>query len=399
LLLREGERRVNAFLTAAGFHWAIAIAEPRMPAALHVRAGALVAHRLLDVANEIDLARAEALWLAHQGRESRRTRLATVAANELTFGVPPSLLTMPPVEVELDGAMVEAQLSVRVYDFGAIVIALQIPVADMTWSEFSLRFNALDRATGDGAGVWRDALRTVLGIIGPALHRPATQHLEEDYLFAIVHDFAAPMSGTEIRAQANLAALLSGETRALSTQEAAAITEQAYSYFEDDLVVLTWDRAFLYEPRRGSDVVDIIEIANAQLLEMRYYDELLDAELVTMYDLVANARGGLSLLASRRAARLARSLYGLVAEVTELTERVENSLQVTEDVYLARIYGAALDLFRVPRLSDAVDRKLSIIRDTYTALYDEASSRRAELLELAIVVLIVFEIVLALARP
>jgi hypothetical protein len=370
-----------------------------MPAALHVQSGVLVAHRLLDVANEIDLARAEALWLSHEGRESRRTRLATAAANEVAFGVPPALLAMPEVEFELDGILVKAEMTARIYDFGAIVIAVQLPVERLAWSEFVRQYNALDRATSHRSPIWQDALRSVLDVIGPALHRPAAQHLEEDYLFAIVHAFAQPMTGSQVREQANLPALLSGESRPLSAQESDAITEQAYSYFEDDLVVLTWDRAFLYEPRRGSDVVDIIEVANAQLLEMRYYDELLDDELATMYGLVQNARGGLSLLASRRAARLARRLYGLVAEVTELTERVENSLQVTEDVYLARIYGAALELFRVPRLSAAVDRKLAIIRDTYTALYDEASSRRAELLELAIVLLIVFEIVLALAGP
>jgi uncharacterized Rmd1/YagE family protein len=45
-----------------------------------------------------------------------------------------------------------------------------------------------------------------------------------------------------------------------------------------------------------------------------------------------------------------------------------------------------------------VDRKLAIIRDTSTALYEEASSRRAELMELAIVLLIVFEIALALVH-
>ena len=43
----------------------------------------------------------------------------------------------------------------------------------------------------------------------------------------------------------------------------------------------------------------------------------------------------------------------------------------------------------------AVDRKLAIIRDTYTALYDEATAARAEYLELAIVLLIVLEIVMA----
>ena len=74
---------------------------------------------------------------------------------------------------------------------------------------------------------------------------------------------------------------------------------------------------------------------------------------------------------------------------------------MTEDVYLARIYTAALDLFRVAAVSAAVDRKLAIIRDTYTALYDEAVGPRGpHLMEIAIVVLIVIEIVLALfPRP
>ncbi|MBN8899147.1 MAG: hypothetical protein J0H35_13335, partial [Rhodospirillales bacterium] len=90
------------------------------------------------------------------------------------------------------------------------------------------------------------------------------------------------------------------------------------------------------------------------------------------------------------------NLYALVAEVTELTERVDNALQVTEDVYLARVYGAALDLFRVQTVSAAVDRKLAIVRDTYAALYDEASSGRAALMEAAVVALICIEVALAL---
>ena len=46
----------------------------------------------------------------------------------------------------------------------------------------------------------------------------------------------------------------------------------------------------------------------------------------------------------------------------------------------------------------AVERKLSIIRDTYAALYDEASSRRAEWMEILITVLIAGEVMLALIR-
>ena len=192
--------------------------------------------------------------------------------------------------------------------------------------------------------------------------------------------------------------LLSGEHRSLSEGARTDLMRQRFSYYPDDLVVLTWDRAFVFEPRGDSDVADVLEVANAQLLEMRYYDELLDAELPRMYDLVETARKGLNIFGARRYGTLARKLYTLVAEVTELTERVDNALQVTEDVYLARIYAAALDLFRVPLVTAAVNRKLSIIRDTYQSLYDEASSARSEWMEIAILLLIAIEVANALFR-
>src|SRR5262245_14651643 len=136
-----------------------------MPASLHVQSGALIAHRLLDVANDIDLAQAEALWLSREGHESRRTRLSTAASDELAFDVPPALLTLPPTELAVDGELMQAEMSVRVYDFGALVIALRVPVSGLSWNEFSQRFDALGRATTREAAVWHDALRHVLDII------------------------------------------------------------------------------------------------------------------------------------------------------------------------------------------------------------------------------------------
>ena len=52
----------------------------------------------------------------------------------------------------------------------------------------------------------------------------------------------------------------------------------------------------------------------------------------------------------------------------------------------------------MPKIGAAVDRKLAIMRDTYTALYNEAAGRRGELMELAIIVLILVEIVVALVQ-
>ena len=82
--------------------------------------------------------------------------------------------------------------------------------------------------------------------------------------------------------------------------------------------------------------------------------------------------------------------------MTETTERVENALKLTNDVYLARIYSAGLELFREQEWRRGLERKLGILRETYTMLNSEAQVARAEVLEVAIVVLIVAELVLAL---
>jgi uncharacterized Rmd1/YagE family protein len=87
-----------------------------------------------------------------------------------------------------------------------------------------------------------------------------------------------------------------------------------------------------------------------------------------------------------------------LADATELVERVENSLKVTDDVFLARIYASALEIFRERAWRSGIDRKIAILRDTYAMLNAESQGRRAEVLELTIVVLIVLEILLTLWR-
>jgi len=366
-----------------------------MPDTPTVTAGHINALRLFDIANAIDLAKAEDLW-SRQSRQGARSKLTGTPPKAVSFGDPPLGLVLPPAVLMLAGRPVEAQVTARLYVFGAVTLSLRVAADGLSWGEFSALVNAVDAAIGPGedAKLWDGMLKLLRDTIGPALDRPGDSPLEEDYLIATVHSFDRPVAATALGVEIDLVPLLSGEHRRLAETSHADLLARRFSYYTDDLVVLTWDRAFIYEPRRDTDVADVLEVANAQLLEMRYYDELLDDELPRMYDLVEATRSWS--FAPRRFANLARRLYGLVAEVTELTEKVDNALQVTEDVYLARVYTAALDLFRVKLVSGAVDRKLAIIRDTYQALYDESASARAGIMEAAVVLLIVVEIVLAI---
>jgi hypothetical protein len=365
-----------------------------------ITAGHVLALRLVDVVDRIDLELAQTLWQRHAAGAARRHGLATTPAKAVSFGVPPLALSLPPVTLALPGGTVEASMTARLYDFGAITLALRVPADGLGWSGFAALMNDVDATIGSASPttVWDTALASLSTVLAAAMRQPSDARVQEDYLIGVVHALAEAPTAEALMARIDLAALLSGEHRPLSASARADLLRHRFSYYEDDLVVLTWDRAFVYEPRGDTDVTDVIEVANAQLLEMRYYDELLDAELPRMYGHVAQARRGLNPLRSRRYSILARRLYGLVAEVTELTEHVDNALQVTEDVYLARVYAAALDQMRVAEVTAAVNRKLAIIRDTYTALYDEAAGARTEVMEIAIIALITIEVVMAFVR-
>jgi len=100
-----------------------------------------------------------------------------------------------------------------------------------------------------------------------------------------------------------------------------------------------------------------------------------------------------------RFGRILAELQTLVADTTELVERVENAVKVTDDVYLARIYESALEVFRGHAWRRDIRRKLDILRETYGMLNAESQARRSENLELVIVALILVEVVMALLRP
>ncbi|SDD19960.1 hypothetical protein SAMN05444678_11066 [Sphingomonas sp. YR710] len=367
---------------------------------MRIESGAIVAIRLFTAANEIDLRQAETLWAERTGGIGARNRLDATPAKAVSFVIPPLMLDLGETAAIIAGAAEKLSCSARLYDFGVVALSLRMPAVDISWETFSARIDQFEAAVGPAAEavIWQQQLAILTGLVGSAFERPVEQPLQEDYLISLVESFDGDVSAEALQAQVDLAPLLSGRSRPLSPGARQDLLRQSFSYYADDLAVITWDRAFLYEPRGETDVADVLELANAQLLEMRAYDELLNAEMPRMRALAEAERPRFSALAGRRYTRLARRLRALVAEITELTERVDNALHVTEDVYLARVYAAAIELLRVPKVGDAVDRKLAIIRETYAALQSEAEGSRAELLEIAVIALIASEILVSLLR-
>jgi len=83
--------------------------------------------------------------------------------------------------------------------------------------------------------------------------------------------------------------------------------------------------------------LEIFEFANSQLLEFRYYDDLLESELARIYDTLQEPRWYDAL--GPRYVRAARRLHALFVDVNELTDKTENALKMVGDVYAARLYA------------------------------------------------------------
>ena len=210
---------------------------------ISVQSGELAAMRLFDIAFAIDLVHAQRLWTIHIGNAGSRSRLNTAPAKAVAFGVPPLLLALEPVTIEIDGVEATAHVSVRLYDFGVVALALRVPVCGLPWDAFARRFNALDRSVGEASSssIWAEALEKVRAVIAPALDRPTEAVVQEDYLLGTVKTLEPALDGATLSECVDMVGLLSGESRPLSAGAQRDLLQRTFSYFADDLVVLTWD--------------------------------------------------------------------------------------------------------------------------------------------------------------
>ncbi len=366
-------------------------------AALHVRGGATL-YRIYDVGYSIDLDAAARILAA---RTPARVRPERREAEAIRIANLPITLPLGAARLTAHGRLHDVELSARIFDFGVVSLRMRVAVPhEMQWSEFVAFGNSIGSGV-DAQPIFDRELDRLLEELAPAVERMGVAAVTEDYTVfrvATLHDAGGAALATGSLTDADVVPLLLGEERPLSEAARRELLPHRFSYYADDLAILTWDNALVIDPApdEETDVQYVLEFANAQLLELRFYDAMLDAELPRMYDRVADARGGVRGFRNRRFRGLLGKMQQTVADSTEIVERVENSLKVTDDVYLARIYAAALEIFRGRVWRAGIDRKLSIIRETYAMLNDEAQAARSEALEIAIVLLIVGEIAIAL---
>ena len=295
-------------------------------------------------------------------------------------------------EAEFDG--LRASVRVKFYDYGVVSIRLTFAVTG-EWDDLGA---LTERARSDHR-IARFAETTVKRICDENVHALDERHppLVEDYLIVEIDRFAAAIDAERLvrERSAALASLLLGERRPLSPSETEEALRVRFSYHDDDLTVVQWDTAVVYDRGESARAIEeILEFANSQLLELRTYDALLDHELDGIYKMQPGAP--LRSPRGRREAEQAATLRYLIVDVLELTDRSTNALKVVGDAFYARIYRAAAARLGLADWQRQIDTKLASVREMYRFFSDDARSRRDEFLEIIIVVLVAFEVIIGI---
>jgi len=364
---------------------------------LRLQDAAALCYRFFDVADSINLERAREL-LSRAGSGVRRVGFSRAGSAYVQLSNAPLAADLGTRRLEVLGTVREVQLGIRLFDHGCLALVVRVPIDAGQTLEQLVPFadelydsKAIDALAADELA----RLRTQLL---PAFEKAHLWDQHEEYTVLFVRAFDAKPKGEDVLADQALGKLILGEVQVetLSTRETKEVLENHLSYSEEDLVLLDWNAAFLYEPTGSEDIVDLLEIANAQLLELRYFDSVLDQELTRVYDAIDRNKAGSILFSPYR--RVLRELMQTVIELSEFIERVENALKIVGDVYLARVYESAVLQLRVKQWSDQVSRKHRLLVQTYGLLKGEVDHDRSLTLELMVVVLILLEILMAMIK-
>ncbi len=337
-----------------------------------------------DVCEEINLDALRDIF----GARRQETSFKHPAPGYVRFQRPPVVEPVEPLILE-SGERLDVQI--KYYDYGVLSVVFELP--------FSGDWDTLVRLASrwvwdtDFTSFAQKIVKQKIERARPALVKLYDSWLHEDYFVFHVREIAGNPSAAELLSTqgGRIAQIVRGENMPLSDGEQQEIMQSKISYYPNDLAVISWNGAFLYDSTAGAEtVIQLLEYANSQLLEFRHYDELLTRELASVYDFMDHGSG---IWARWRTARRASRLHTVLLDVDELTERADNAIKFLSDMFSARLYRVAASKIGVTDYKNLVNQKVHTAEELYRFMVEQFHQSRAFVLELMVVIILIIDLI------
>ena len=358
------------------------------PPLIRIGKGACVVTFAYDVGRWVDLDKAERLITA--SKERSRIKHKRRAPAYFDYSPLPLRVTIEGDPLTVGSFRTQAGVDLLLYDFAAVTVTYVIPLvcdfAELRTLSLDLYENEL--LLGDSRRRVEELLATIEGTID----RCELASAVEGYVMFLIEGSSPPYTG-ETLVEAHLqeiAQILRSEADPLAEQEVRDATSQRVSFGPDDLALIDWNAALVFG-QEMDDVRAVLEFTNVELLEMRLVDQQLDAALDQAYESLSKRSWNRVVLPGAFQADV-RRIGRLQVDSAILFERVTNTLKLFGDQYLARVYRVASQRFHLESWDATITRKLETLDSIYSKLTDRAATRRMEVLEWIIIVLIAISI-------
>jgi hypothetical protein len=276
---------------------------------------------------------------------------------------------------------------IALFEFGVVGVTFSIPFSG-GWAELNRAVNDLLDDTEIPKKAREHARRALEEF---QVDLQYDHWLAEEYLIVEL-----PQGIDKVANRAEIAGIVRGESQPLAEAEISEVMGSALSCYPYDTLVVGWAAAFVSDtPEGAQSTLQLLEFANAQLLELRHYDN-------RVQDLIKR----LNRIQQQRKAwwrrwgdvRETQRLNQVRLEVMNLMERSDNSLRVLGDMFYARAYRTVSLRIGVDDYRKLLEEKLEVAGAAYHFLVEEFNHARAFTLEAMVVVILIIELGMTLFK-
>ncbi|MBU6414754.1 hypothetical protein KGQ34_00720 [Patescibacteria group bacterium] len=265
----------------------------------------------------------------------------------------------------------EGKLTVRRYPNNFLLAELRFEVPDIFSEEiFSFKEEAIHYV--------RDILKQKDG--------KDVDEFSEEYTVFAVSDFSGEPEQF-LRHKDRIAGLLKSEKLLLNPAEIEYTLSSQIKYGKDDLVIADWDGAFVFDPEGDVDaVVELLQLANLQLLKYRIMDRDLDARLSRISHIIEETPKRTRFFFTPREVQQAlKETILLRSRSLSEFQSIEREIKLIGDWYSARLYDLVAKKFKLDEWRRAVKDKLDTLEDAYAIVSENFTiswEHKARLIEM-----------------
>lgn len=191
---------------------------------------------------------------------------------------------------------------------------------------------------------------------------------------------------------------LSGEIsiRALHSKEISEKLANDLSYYDNDLFLISSEGVLILGCEDYlKELRELLELAMSLLILFQIYDRKIDIEIANSFNSITKLRSSRYYFLTKAPRKLEKSLLkvseiGLV--ILDDIEDLMNPYKITQDWYFQSVYQKILVTLGVGQFEKVVQHKIDSLQQLYNTAREVSTEQLAIILETAIVVLILWEV-------